>query len=132
MPPKTKPQTNTFGAPNPAPFSFGAGFPGATPQPQPPAPVVPDAAAAAPVVPQKPQHGGLGGFDLGKFLQVLLAGGTNLLPQVNLGQQLASIRQAKDPQGEANRGYVPGAMPGQASAQYSPFANGFFNSGSRY
>lgn len=69
-----------------------------------------------------------GGFDIGKFLQMLLLGSRNALPQVNLGQQLAGIHAAKDPQGAANRGYIPGAMQGQMGSEYSPFANGFFQS----
>lgn len=91
--------------PQPHPFAFGA--------------------SASPTAPpnSQPQPGAQPLDPMALIAQLL--GGTQQPQQQtsapDLGGMLAGIRQAKDPQGAANKGYVPGQ-----DNKFSPFSNGFF------
>lgn len=91
--------------PQPHPFAFGA--------------------SASPTAPpnSQPQPGAQPLDPMALIAQLL--GGTQQPQQAaaapDLGGMLAGIRQAKDPQGAANKGYVPGQ-----DNKFSPFSNGFF------
>lgn len=116
------PFTTDFGTPQRSPFAFGAGMDGTTGgTPPTTGGLPPKPVPTKPVQPSAP-----GGFDMNTFLQFLMGQmGHNQAqpPPINLGAQLAGVKQAQDPQGQANKGYIPGV-----NNQYNPFSNGFFNS----
>lgn len=80
-------------------------------------------ASAAPVVPNSQPQPGAQPLDPMALLAQLISGSQQPQQQTtpDLGGMLAGIRQAKDPQGAADKGYIPG----QNNA-FSPFSNGFF------
>ena len=92
-----------------SPFSFGI-------QPQ-MEPMLSQPAFAQPQV-AAPQHQQGNIWQL--IAQLLQGGGAQQQMQNNTPANLAALRN--DPQGDANKGYVPGV-----ANQYNPFSNGFFN-----
>lgn len=86
-------------------------------------PQLPPGTVGATSQPTAPQEGQQNMFAL---IASLLGGQQQQQPGLNLGALLTQMRN--EPQGDANKGYVPGAMPGDANAQHNPFANGFFQS----
>lgn len=123
MPPTTTPNPFSFGTTSRTPFSFGAGM-GGTSAPLPPSPAAPGV-GAAPVAPIAPVAPPTHSFNIDSFLQWLHTQNQQQAPTppVDFGTQVGGIRKARDPQGEANRGYIPGVN--NAS---NPFSNSFFNS----